>query len=237
MNIYKIDSLHRHVLIDNGGCIKSNSPTQHEFDLPNHHTYNEKGELIGERDLGKMDLDFCNKLASIKPVERVEDFLDYQLENSEDKLTFFKHIKTGVIVNSYKISNSPARQQVLIDWIKEKKNKLEETPKEETFEPLEFDNLSQKLLLLESLGVLKAISETTGEQISSRKMGRIIAEILETNDLTRHLRYFNPHSQPKDKNNPRTIKNLQNLHSNLIRLKLPLIAKNVEEELGKLYSK
>lgn len=153
MNIYKIDSLHRHVLIDNGGCIKSNSPTQHEFDLPNRHTYNEKGELIGERDLGKMDLDFCNKLTSIKPVERVEDFLDYQLENSEDKLTFFKHIKTGVIVNSYKISNSPARQQVLIDWIKEKKNKLEETPKEETEKPTK-DKLTnkQQILLLNQLG-------------------------------------------------------------------------------------
>jgi len=125
MKIYKTDSLHRHVILDKGGSRNSNTPTQHEFDLPNNHTYNEKGELIRERDLGKLDLDFSCKLTGIEPVERVEDFLDYQFEHSEDKLKFLKHINTGVIINSYRISRSPARQQILIDWIKEKKKQLE----------------------------------------------------------------------------------------------------------------
>ena len=108
---------------------------------------------------------------------------------------------------------------------------------EEPYEPLNFDNISQKLLLLESLGVLNSISEKTGEQISSRKMGRILADLLKEKEttVTRALRYFNPHSAPQDKNNPRTKKNLEKLHSDLIKLKLPELAKPIEQELTKIY--
>ena len=119
-----------------------------------------------------------------------------------------------------------------VETFSQSEQKEETEPlKEEIFEPLAFDNTAQKLLLLESLGVLKALSETTGEEISSRKMGRIIADLLGTKDFTRHLRYFNPYSQPEDKNNPRTEKNLTALHRNLVKLKLPVIESIVEEQL------
>lgn len=126
MRIYKIDSLHRHVILDKGGSRTSHPRTEHEFDLPNNNTYNEKGELIEERNLGRSDLDFSFKLSQIRPVERVEDFLNYQLEHSENKLQFIKHLNTGAIINSYRIAQKPARQKILIDWLAEKKKQLEQ---------------------------------------------------------------------------------------------------------------
>jgi hypothetical protein len=104
---------------------------------------------------------------------------------------------------------------------------------EENFEPLQFKNLSQKLLLLESLGVLTALSEKTGVEISSTKMARIIGDLLNEKDVTikRALIYFNPHSQPKGKNNPRTEKNLTALHQNLVKLGLANLETEVEKQL------
>jgi|GEM_PF-2869873 len=125
-----------------------------------------------------------------------------------------------------------------LDFLENEVQKIEPPNRElENFEPLEFENLNQKILLLQSLGVLNAISEKTRAEISSKKMGRILADLLNEKEttVTRALRYFHPHSAPKSKNNPRTEKNLEKLCSHLFKLKLPELAKIIEPELTKIY--
>jgi hypothetical protein len=111
--------------------------------------------------------------------------------------------------------------------------KDEKITKDENIQPLQFENLSQKLLLLETLGILTTLSEKTEAEISSTKMARIIGDLLNEKDATvkRALIYFNPYSQPKGKNNPRTEKNLTALHQNLVKLGLTNLETEVETQL------
>ncbi len=127
MNIYKVDSIQRVTVLANGGIRKSWLPPKHEFDVQNFNTYNENGELVAAVNSGEADLDFISALLRIKPVERVEDFLDYQFANSENPEQFFKHINTGAIINFPSIERTPASQKILVEWVNEKKKHFQKS--------------------------------------------------------------------------------------------------------------
>lgn len=121
---YKVDTLKRKVFKGKGDTrVHSvyNLNTEHEFDIANQSSYNEYGELIKEQTWPYYDIDFIHKLIRIRPVERVQDFLDYQFENCPDGAAFVKHIDTGAIINAISLSQKPSYQKELIKWIQEKK--------------------------------------------------------------------------------------------------------------------
>lgn len=238
MGLYKIDETKMITFSKEDGMRRINEfHTKHRWDLPNLSTYDSDGNLLKEEGLVKYDMEFSRKLVWIKQTFEIKDYLNYHFDYADDKIMLLKHLRS-VILYSAAFHERPFHRQVLANWIDEKEKlfQKDEMKTEDVFDPLVFKNLSQKLLLLESLGVLKAISDNAECEISSRKMGRILADLLGVKDLTRHLRYFNVYSIPNDKNNPRTESNLMQLHRNLSALKLDKLAKEVEGQIIKLNS-
>jgi len=112
----------------------------------------------------------------------------------------------------------------------------------EVFETLTFKNISQKLMFLDKLEVLKAVSISAECNISSAKTARILTDILgEKNDdsVKRVLQFFTEKGREKDgdKNYPFSAENYSALLSNLEKLRLPNHVADIAQKLDKIYRK
>ncbi len=95
----------------------------HEFDVLNWNQYNSEGVEVRASSQEFDDKKFIEKLLGIKPMERVEMFLNYQYKHTESKGLFLEHLGSGAIVN--KLKDHREQQKILLEWVKIKLAALE----------------------------------------------------------------------------------------------------------------
>jgi len=95
----------------------------------------------------------------------------------------------------------------------------------ESVETKKFENIYQKLMLLDELNLLDKICEVSGNIVSSTQVSKIVAEIIgesSTTTVARALQFFSESGKvkPKGKNNPFTKNNYSFLINKLVYLGL-----------------
>lgn len=110
---------------------------------------------------------------------------------------------------------------------------------EPEIEPLDLSNIGKKLLLLQYLGLLDALTNAVGSDVASRKVSRVLGDLfgISSDGVRSLLRNFHPQSTNNSKYDIRNEKNFEALLRNLEKLDLPTQLAKAEEEYTTLLRK
>lgn len=178
MIVYKIDSIHRKVILKDGRFQKSNQKTEFEYDLPNCNTYKENGELVSLANIEEYDYQLCRKLVRVNPIHKIEDLLEYQFSNSPDKQEFLKHVR-GVairqtIFKEKENKTMAAWLRYFNEWVNVKMANSMNTDNL-TSEPKDKLTHKQQILLLKQIGFFDL---PVFNELSTVKKGKLVSHLL-----------------------------------------------------------